>query len=66
MALISDFTDGSARSSRDERRRQQDKKRMAYRRAIEDYREAQALQEQLGDFPELLLQQPTHLIRPGL
>lgn len=53
MAFIPDFADESAKSVRNERRRQEDKRRMAYRRAIEDYREAQALNAQLRDFPEL-------------
>ncbi|TVP87637.1 MAG: transcriptional regulator [Pseudomonadaceae bacterium] len=39
---------------RKQRRQQEDKKRMAYRRAIEDYRDSQALQAQMTDFPELL------------
>ncbi|PRB82756.1 PA3496 family putative envelope integrity protein [Pseudomonas sp. MYb185] len=54
MAFDPDFAGESVKSVRNERRRQQDKKRMAYRRAIEDYREAQALNTQLRDFPELL------------
>lgn len=41
-------------SLRKQRRMEEDKKRMAYRRAIEDYREQQALQAQFCDFPELL------------
>lgn len=41
-------------SVRKQRRLEEDKKRMAYRRAIEDYRESQALQAQMSDFPELL------------
>ena len=47
MAFDPDFAGDthSASSERRERRRQEDKKRMAYRRAIEDYRESQALQE---------------------
>lgn len=53
MAFIPNFTGESVKSVRNERRRLDDKRRMAYRRAIEDYREAQALDAQLGDFPEL-------------
>ncbi len=53
MAFIPNFAGESVKSVRNERRRLDDKRRMAYRRAIEDYREAQALDAQLGDFPEL-------------
>lgn len=53
MAFIPNFTGESVKSVRNERRRLDDKRRMAYRRAIEDYRKAQALDAQLGDFPEL-------------
>ena len=53
MAFIPNFTGESVKSVRNERRRLDDKRRMAYRRAIEDYREAQALDAQLVDFPEL-------------
>lgn len=54
MAFIPNFAGESVKSVRNERRRLDDKRRMTYRRAIEDYREAQALDAQLGDFPELL------------
>lgn len=53
MAFIPNFAGESVKSVRNERRRLDDKRRMAYRRAIEDYREAQALDAQLVDFPEL-------------
>ncbi len=53
MAFIPNFAGESVKSVRNERRRLDDKRRMAYRRATEDYREAQALDAQLGDFPEL-------------
>lgn len=66
MAFIPDFAGESTKSVRNERRRQEDKRRMAYRRAIEDYREAQALQAQLGDFPELLAVRRDALARPVL
>jgi len=46
--------DTAANSVRRERQRQQDKKRMAFRRAIEEYRASQALQAQCCDYPELL------------
>ncbi|MCO5786987.1 hypothetical protein DHB74_11540 [Pseudomonas sp. G11-1] len=54
MAFVPDFAGESVKSVRNERRRQEDKRRMAYRRAVEDYREAQALNAQLRDFPELM------------
>ena len=66
MAFIPDFAGESAKSVRNERRRQEDKRRMAYRRAIEDYREAQALHARLGDFPELLAAGQGPLARPAL
>ena len=66
MAFVPDVAGESVRSARQEQRRQQDKKRMAYRRAIEDYREAKALQAQLGDFPELMASRHTSLPRPSL
>lgn len=65
MALSSVSAGKSVNSVRNERRRQEDKKRMAYRRAIENYREAQALLEQLDDFPELTSHKPD-LHRPWL
>ncbi|CEA04630.1 hypothetical protein BN1049_01652 [Pseudomonas saudimassiliensis] len=64
MAFIPEFAGESAKSVRNERRRQEDKRRMAYRRAIEDYREAQALQAQLGDFPEWVTTHRGSLSRP--
>lgn len=64
MAFIPEFAGESAKSVRNERRRQEDKRRMAYRRAIEDYREAQALHAQLGDFPELVTARRGSLPRP--
>ena len=46
---------------RKQRRQMEERKRMAFRRAIEDYRESQALQAQFCDFPELLGQhKPLH------
>lgn len=66
MAFIPDSAGESVKNVRNERRRQQDKKRMAYRRAIEDYREAKALQAQLGDFPELMASRHTSLPRSSL
>ena len=62
MAFDPDFAGDthSASSERRERRRQEDKKRMAYRRAIEAYRESQALQASFSDFPELLGQTDFH------
>ena len=66
MAFVPDFAGESAKSVRNERRRQEDKRRMAYRRAIEDYREAQALRAQLGDFPELMVARADTLSLPVL
>lgn len=53
MAFEPDFEEDSTSSVRKQRRQNEDRKRMAYRRAIEDYRETQALQQQICDFPEL-------------
>ncbi|HDZ58371.1 MAG TPA: transcriptional regulator [Pseudomonas xinjiangensis] len=53
MAFERDDTSGSPRDPRRDRRREEDKKRMAYRRAIEDYRESQALHHLVADFPEM-------------
>lgn len=56
MAFDPDYlSDSSSRNDvRRERRRQEDKRRMSYRRAIENYRESQSLQATFCDFPELL------------
>ncbi len=43
-------TNGDAKT----RRKLLDQRRMAYRRAIEDYAEQRQLQEQLSDYPELI------------
>lgn len=43
----------SGNSARRARRREQDRQRMAYRRAIEDYRDSQALHAAVCDFPDL-------------
>lgn len=66
MAFVPGFSGESAKSVRSERRRQEDKRRMAYRRAIEDFRDAQALNARLGDFPELLAARQDALARPVL
>lgn len=60
MSFDSDFEDGSS-SVRKQRRQKEDRKRMAYRRAIEEYRESQALHAQVCDFPEI-----TESRRPGI
>lgn len=60
MAFDADFEEG-ATSVRKQRRQKEDRKRMAYRRAIEEYRESQALHAQVCDFPEL-----TDVRRPGI
>ncbi|PAU86955.1 hypothetical protein CK507_12645 [Pseudomonas sp. WN033] len=55
MAFDPDYrSDTSTSNLRRERRREEDKKRMAYRRAIEDYRDSQALHAQVCDYPELM------------
>ncbi|UAW98378.1 transcriptional regulator [Halopseudomonas nanhaiensis] len=41
-------------NARRARRREQDRQRMAYRRAIEDYRDSQALHAAVCDFPDLI------------
>ncbi len=66
MTFHPELADESINSVRNQRRKQQDKKRMAYRKAIEDYREAQALNSQLRDFPELMGSPAVTLPRPGL
>lgn len=55
MIMEADETlEATGSSVRREHQRQQDKKRMAFRRAIEEYRASQALQAQFCDYPELL------------
>jgi transcription elongation GreA/GreB family factor len=67
MTFNSGLAGKSAKRLREEQRQRQDKRRMAFRRAIEDYREAQALQEQLGEYPEIMLGgQQNSLSRPAL
>lgn len=43
----------STSNPRREKRRLEDRKRMAYRRAIEDYRESRALHQLVCDYPDL-------------
>lgn len=52
MAFDADFEDGTT-SARKQRRQKEDRKRMAYRRAIEEYRESQALHAEVCDFPDI-------------
>lgn len=52
MTFESDNVDGTVGNLRKQKREQEDKKRMAYRRAIEQYQESKALQAQVCDFPE--------------
>lgn len=66
MAFKKGLAGTPARSVRNEQRRQDDKRRMAFRRAIEDFREAQALQAELGDYPELAGQTLATLPRPAV
>jgi len=62
MAFDPDYLSDSSSSNdvRREKRRQEDKRRMSYRRAIEDYRESQSLQATFCDFPDLLGQTDHH------
>jgi hypothetical protein len=48
--------DNVTSNPRKEKRREEDKRLMAYRRAIEDYRDSRALHEQVCDFPDLLIE----------
>lgn len=66
MAFNSVLTGDSTKHVRNERRRQEDKRRMAFRRAIEDYREAQALREQLGESAEPTAAREARLARPAV
>lgn len=54
MTFQPDNATDSTSSLRRQRRLEQDKKRMAYRRAIEDYRDGQVLHQQVCDFHDLL------------
>tara|TARA_R110001599_G_scaffold1454_4_gene7041 strand:- start:16908 stop:17255 length:348 start_codon:yes stop_codon:yes gene_type:complete len=60
MAFDADYEDGNT-SVRKQRRQNEDRKRMAYRRAIEEYRESQALHAQVCDFPDIM-----EARRPGI
>lgn len=51
---LDDFDNKPADNTRKEKRRQEDKRLMAYRRAIEDYRESRALHELVCDYPDPL------------
>lgn len=48
-----------------DRRKLLDQKRMAYRRAIEDFVEQRRLQQDLADYPELLARQALSSARVG-
>lgn len=54
MTFDQDNLDDSTSNLRKQRRQQEDKKRMAYRRAIEEYRESKALHALVCDFPDLV------------
>ena len=60
MTFDQDNLDDSTSNLRKQRRQQEDKKRMAYRRAIEEYRESKALhalvQFAVGELPALAAQ----------
>lgn len=51
---LDDSSSSGSSNVRKQRRQQEDKKRMAYRRAIEDYRESKALHALVCDFPDLI------------
>lgn len=53
MTFDQDEQQDTGNNVRKQRRQQEDKKRMAYRRAIEDYQESKALQALVHDFPDL-------------
>ena len=53
MTFDQDNLTDTTSNVRKQRRQQEDKKRMAYRRAIEDYRESKALHALVCDFPDL-------------
>jgi hypothetical protein len=56
MAFEHDTTDDSVSNVR----QQEDRRRMAYRRAIEQYQESKALHALVSDFPELAGAAPEH------
>ncbi|MEH6501706.1 MAG: hypothetical protein V7751_20170 [Pseudoalteromonas distincta] len=60
MAFEHDTTDDSVSNVRKQRRQQEDRRRMAYRRAIEQYQESKALHALVSDFPELAGAAPEH------
>lgn len=66
MAFNPDFASETISSVRREKRRLEDKRRMAFRRAIEDYRESQALHAQLWDYPELHGNDLNQRVEPAL
>lgn len=53
MSYYSEDSIDSTSNLRREKRRNEDRKRMAYRRAIEEYRESQALHQLVCDYPDL-------------
>lgn len=59
MAFAQEHQEYSTVSVRKQQRQQEDKKRMAYRRAIEDYRESKALHALVCDFPDLTGARPS-------
>lgn len=52
-------TDDSSQLDSKSRRKQQDERRMRFRRAIETYAEQRQLQHELGEFPDLALISPS-------
>lgn len=60
MNLDQETLDDSTSNVRKQRRQQEDRRRMAYRRAIEQYQESKALHALVSDFPELAGATPEH------
>lgn len=60
MNLDQETLDDSTSNVRKQRRQQEDRRRMAYRRAIEQYQESKALHALVSDFPELAGAAPEH------
>ncbi|MEK1939379.1 MAG: transcriptional regulator [Pseudomonas sp.] len=54
MTRYVDDAQAYASSAAKTKRQQEDQRRMAYRRAIEDFTEERRLQLELADFPDLL------------
>ncbi|KRW61131.1 PA3496 family putative envelope integrity protein [Pseudomonas sp. TTU2014-080ASC] len=55
MSVYLDQEQPNVNSAARERRKKLDQRRMAFRRAIENYTEQRELQQALSDFPELIV-----------